>query len=170
MSEMDKSSKEVLKTWRCPKCHLETTDYPALTRRNVGYKENSEICSNCGELEALVDYADDITPMIHWEFSFFQMCCGNATQDGHTEFYKFLAHRKIIGKHDPPLWKIEWLIWEKMFPNSIKSDFLKSFKKHYIEVEAKWTEKADSTTLHTMNYHADKSFPRKESEARGSEV
>ena len=110
---MESASKSA--TWTCPRCHLETNDFPAITRRNVGYAENSKICSNCGELEALVDWADDITSMIHWEFSFHQMCCGNATQDGHDEFHKFLAFRKLVGKHDPPLWKIEWLIWEKMF-------------------------------------------------------
>ena len=126
---MESASKSA--TWRCPRCHLETDDFPAITRRNVGYAENSKICSNCGELEALVDWADDITSMIHWEFSFHQMCCGNATQDGHEEFYKFLEFRKRVGKHDPPLWKIEWLIWEKMFQVTDQKAWNKTFKPRY---------------------------------------
>ena len=144
---MSKLTREVRGAWTCPKCHLETTDYPAITRRNVGYPENSEICSNCGELEALVDYADDITPMIHWEFSFFQMCCGNATQDGHEEFYKFLEFRKRVGKHDPPLWKIEWLIWEKMFQVTDQKAWNKTFKPRYVEIEAKWNTEPEKTEV-----------------------
>ena len=144
---MSKLTRVVREAWTCPKCHLETTDYPAITRRNVGYPENSEICSNCGELEALVDYADDITPMIHWEFSFFQMCCGNATQDGHEEFYKFLEFRKRVGKHDPPLWKIEWLIWEKMFQVTDQKAWNKTFKPRYVEIEAKWNTEPEKTEV-----------------------
>ena len=146
---MSKLTREVRGAWTCPKCHLETTDYPAITRRNVGYPENSEICSNCGELEALVDYADDITPMIHWEFSYFQMCCGNATQDGHEEFYKFLEFRKRVGKHDPPLWKIEWLIWEKMFGSTpdTKKLWNKKSKPRYVEIEAKWNTEPEKTEV-----------------------
>ena len=144
---MSKLTREVRGAWTCPKCHLETTDYPAITRRNVGYPENSEICSNCGELEALVDYADDITPMIHWEFSYFQMCCGNATQDGHEEFYKFLEFRKRVGKHDPPLWKIEWLIWEKMFQVTDQKAWNKTFKPRYVEIEAKWNTEPEKTEV-----------------------
>ena len=144
---MSKLTRVVREAWTCPKCHLETTDFPAITRRNAGYPENSEICSNCGELEALVDYADDITPMIHWEFSYFQMCCGNATQDGHEEFYKFLEFRKRVGKHDPPLWKIEWLIWEKMFQVTDQKAWNKTFKPRYVEIEAKWNTEPEKTEV-----------------------
>ena len=124
--------------WKCPHCHQDVTGFPALTRRNVGYAENKNICSNCGQLEALTDMADDITPMIHWEFSFHQLCCGNATQDGQEEFYKFLAFRKKLGKHDPPLWKIEWLITKKMFVNANFDSFVETFKPRYDEIEASW--------------------------------
>jgi len=129
--------------WHCPKCNKDVVGFPALSRRNVGYAENKNICSDCGQLEALVDMADDITAheqLLHWEFSFHQLCCGNATQDGQDEFYKFLAFRKKLGKHDAPLWKIEWLITKKMFhvPDSKMEVFVAKSKPRYDEIEASW--------------------------------
>ena len=123
---------ESRKLWRCSRCDIETSEFPALSRRNVGYVENGRLCNSCSELEAWVDMADDITPMIHWEFRFHQYCCGNATQDGHEEFRKFIAWRKRIGKHDPPLLEIEWMIHKKMFSGSIRKIFDK-YEKSRIE-------------------------------------
>ncbi|MAF36965.1 hypothetical protein CL622_07650 [archaeon] len=127
--------------WHCPKCNKDVTGYPALTRRNAGYEENANICSKCGEYEAFVDMAEDITDpeqILHWEFSYHQMCCGNATQDGHDEFHNFLKERKKIGKKDPPLWKIEWMIFKKMFPDAISDVFMKKSKPKFDEIEAGW--------------------------------
>ena len=128
--------------WHCPHCNQDVTGFHALSRRNVGYAENAKICSNCGELEAMVDMADDITPMIHWEFSFHQLCCGNATQDGHEEFHKFLAFRKKIGKHDPSLSEIEWMIFSKMFSTANRKVWLEKSKPRYDKIEASWNNKS----------------------------
>ena len=40
-----------IKLWICPKCHQETTDFPALSRED----NKTEICSQCGIAEALSD-------------------------------------------------------------------------------------------------------------------
>ena len=37
--------------WTCPRCKKETTDFPALSRRD----NKTEICSKCGTEEALID-------------------------------------------------------------------------------------------------------------------
>ncbi len=133
--------------WHCPKCNKDVTGYPALTRRNAGYKENANICSDCGTREALIDMVEDITEderMLHWEFIYHQMCCGNATQDGHDEFHKFIAFRKKIGKKDPPLWKLEWLIFSKMCSDTGSHANYEAWKKtgkpRYDEIEASWEE------------------------------
>lgn len=127
--------------WHCPKCDKDVTGYPALTRRKAGYKENANICSDCGTHEAFVDMASDITEneaMLHWEFKYHQLCCGNATQNGHDEFHKFLGLRKRLGKKDPPLWEIELLIWKKMFRNVDENVFINRSKSRYDEIEASW--------------------------------
>ncbi len=38
--------------WTCPQCGKETTDYPAICRRD----DKTEICSECGTAQALADY------------------------------------------------------------------------------------------------------------------
>ena len=40
------------KTWTCPNCEQETTDYPAICRRD----NKTEICSECGEIQAIQDF------------------------------------------------------------------------------------------------------------------
>ena len=40
------------KSWICPKCMQETTDYPAISRRD----NKTKICSACGTDEALMDF------------------------------------------------------------------------------------------------------------------
>ena len=52
MVERDSNGK--IKAWVCPKCNKETTDYPALSRRD----NKTDICSACGTLEALEDWAN----------------------------------------------------------------------------------------------------------------
>jgi predicted RNA-binding Zn-ribbon protein involved in translation (DUF1610 family) len=52
MIERDKDGK--IKPWICPKCGRETTDYPALSRRD----NKTEICSACGTFEALEDWGN----------------------------------------------------------------------------------------------------------------
>lgn len=37
------------KKWKCPKCKQMVTDFPAISRDD----NKTEICSNCGSLEAL---------------------------------------------------------------------------------------------------------------------
>lgn len=39
---------EEMKSWICPKCGKETTEYPALSRED----NETEICSDCAEAEA----------------------------------------------------------------------------------------------------------------------
>lgn len=41
--------------WTCPSCKLETTDFPALSRRD----NKTEICSACGTHEALEDFKNN---------------------------------------------------------------------------------------------------------------
>ena len=38
--------------WVCPRCGKETTDFPALSRRD----NETEICSKCGTEEAMIDF------------------------------------------------------------------------------------------------------------------
>lgn len=39
--------------WECPRCGRKVTDYPALSRRD----NKTDICSNCGTDEAMIDFA-----------------------------------------------------------------------------------------------------------------
>ena len=41
-----------MKTFICPTCNTETTDFPALSRKD----NKTEICSGCGTSEAMEDY------------------------------------------------------------------------------------------------------------------
>ena len=50
MMERDKDGN--IKPWICPKCGKETTDYPALSRKD----NKTEICSDCGVAEAFEDW------------------------------------------------------------------------------------------------------------------
>ena len=64
-------------TWTCPHCDKEVTGYPALSRRD----NKTDICSKCGEIEAFVDMSDSLPEnIIHWEFRFQQICCGDDKQ------------------------------------------------------------------------------------------
>ena len=122
----------------CPKCHEVATYNFALSRRNVGYADNGKICNKCATTEAFVDESDWLSDdVIHWEYSFHQLCCGNATQDGMKEFDKWLRFRKAIGKHDPPLWEVHNKIWLKMFGTSLPD----KMRQEYIEQEESWTVK-----------------------------
>jgi hypothetical protein len=38
--------------WKCPQCGNETTDYPAICRRD----NKTEICSACGTAQGLADF------------------------------------------------------------------------------------------------------------------
>lgn len=40
-------------TTKCPRCNQNFTEYPALSRRD----NKTEICSKCGQEEAMFDYA-----------------------------------------------------------------------------------------------------------------
>ena len=40
------------KTWTCPRCETETTDYPAICRED----NKTEICSECGEIQAIQQF------------------------------------------------------------------------------------------------------------------
>ena len=42
------------KTFNCPKCGRQVSEYPALSRRD----NETYICSRCGEIEAFEDYAN----------------------------------------------------------------------------------------------------------------
>ena len=122
-------------TWTCPHCDKEVTGYPALSRRD----NKTDICSKCGEIEAFVDMSDSLPEnIIHWEFRFQQICCGDDKQSGHDVFHKFLQFRKKIGKHDKPLWEIEWLITKAMFPKAKYDVFMSKLKPQYDQIEEKW--------------------------------
>ena len=101
----------------CPKCH-ETTPYNfCITRRPSGYEDNARICDDCGQREAFVDMSDNIveTGLLHHEYSYFQLCCGNADKTGDERFQEFLEFRKKVGKHDPTPKEISAIIMKKMF-------------------------------------------------------
>lgn len=42
--------------WVCPTCGKETTDFPAISRRD----NKTEICSQCGTYEAMLNWAKHI--------------------------------------------------------------------------------------------------------------
>lgn len=44
---------KILEIQRCPKCHKEFTEYPAISRSD----NETEICPECGVREAVEDYA-----------------------------------------------------------------------------------------------------------------
>jgi len=44
--------KPEVSAWVCPRCGKETTDFPALSRRD----NETEICSACAMEEALIDF------------------------------------------------------------------------------------------------------------------
>ena len=41
-----------MKNFICPRCKKETSDFPAISRRD----NKTEICSDCGVAEAMADY------------------------------------------------------------------------------------------------------------------
>ena len=41
-----------MKKFNCPRCQQDTTDFPAISRRD----NKTEICSQCGVTEAMADY------------------------------------------------------------------------------------------------------------------
>ena len=48
----------------CPRCKKEIEKFPALSRRD----NRTDICSDCGEVEALEDYyGERWTDKIYWE-------------------------------------------------------------------------------------------------------
>ena len=71
-------------------------------------------------------------------FRFQHIYCGDDKQDGHEVFRKFLQFRKKIGKHDKPLWEIEWLILKTIFPKTKYDWFMSKLKPQYDQIEEKW--------------------------------
>ena len=123
-------------TWTCPHCDKEVTGYPALSRRD----NKTDICSKCGTIEAFVDMSDSLPDnVILGEFRFQHIYCGGDKQDGHEVFRKFLQFRKKIGKHDKPLWEIEWLILKTIFPKAKYDVFMSNRKPQYDQIEASWS-------------------------------
>jgi len=100
----------------CPKCDNQVIWNFAITRRPCGYEENSKICDDCAKREAFVDMSDDITKtgLLHHEYSYFQLSCGNAEKSGDQRFQEFLDFRKRVGKHDPTPKEIDSIILKKM--------------------------------------------------------
>lgn len=51
-AEMDMANDVQREEWQCPNCKKMVRDYPALSRKD----NRTEICSDCGEEEALADF------------------------------------------------------------------------------------------------------------------
>jgi predicted RNA-binding Zn-ribbon protein involved in translation (DUF1610 family) len=49
---MNRDENNNIKSWICPKCGKETTDYPAISRVD----NKTEICSQCGMAEAFANW------------------------------------------------------------------------------------------------------------------
>ena len=105
-----------LENIHCYKCKSDQVWNFATTRRPAN-DSATKICDQCAKYEALVDYCDNIVEsgLLHREYSFFQLCCGNKEKSGHEKFLEFLKFRKDNGKNDPSPKEIDSLIWQKMF-------------------------------------------------------
>ena len=68
------------------------------TTRRPANDSASKICDQCAKYEALVDYCDNIVEsgLLHREYSFFQLCCGNKEKSGHEKFLEFLKLFQIF--------------------------------------------------------------------------